>query len=160
MQTKLGNFIAQNLGAYNLTLVQKGSSALTTTADLDNTLVTKSYVDAQVGGNCQFFSVGQDCNGHYCDLRGFSMAGGPTAYETTTAVTADKICQDKGYGRSSSFRSKDCSSSTGGAGTNYYYWSGTSWRDAGLKYVTCYGSSYEAANGERLGKIDYVNCCK
>jgi hypothetical protein len=46
LQTKLGNFIAQNLGAINLTLVGKGSSASTVSSDSGTTLVTKDYVDA------------------------------------------------------------------------------------------------------------------
>lgn len=55
LQAKLGDFIAQNLGAYNLTLVQKGYSVSTTAADLGTTLATKDYVDAQGGGSKWIF---------------------------------------------------------------------------------------------------------
>jgi len=156
LQTKLGNFIAQNLGAINLTLVGKGTSASTVAADLGTTLVTKDYVDAGSGaGSCQFFSVGKDCGGYYCDNRSW---GAGNVFDLTTKMTADKICQDKGYAESESYRSKDCNSMAPGSGVKLYFWSGKAWLLSAVNPATCLAGNEDA--GEITDKIDYIYCCK
>jgi len=108
-------------------------------------LTTKTYVDGKaLTTNCSFISVGSsDCNNTYC------YANKPTA---------DKVCRDKGYNFSTSYRYYKAYQSSA------YLWTGSAW--SSITATDSYapapigGGQLQATGASTTNVMTYVYCCK
>jgi len=108
-------------------------------------LATKTYVDGKaLTTTCAFVSVGTtDCSSSYC------YANKPTA---------DKVCRDKGYNFSTSYRYYKAYQSSA------YLWTGSAWTS--MSGTDSYapapigGGQLQATGASTTDVMTYVYCCK